>query len=581
MIFSPTSRHSWMRELLVLPSIAVAVLALYGGALDNWWCCDDTQILKHAINHQPYEYFFVPEAWRELIIYSLTPWLTFTFDVDHALFGLDPAGFYAHNLIAIALCAFLIYLIARQWVDGWHAAGGALFFLAGSPVAVASQQLMVRHYIEGLVFYLFALFLFIRGIRSVRPYYGWTAGIAFAIAASAKEIYLPLGFVPFLLPVSNFRQRVGMALPFLLVMLLYVPWRWYMLGDVVGGYTPAGELTRGDFGNAVRQFANIPGLLLTAPGVWLAGVVLVTPLILARNGNRWWMRLLLLVTPILLLAPLVPLARLPGLGTGSDRYFIAFWAAVTLGIAIALGRLARYRAAWVRSLSLLILAALATAAYSKARQVLGDLVPTLVEQHAQGIALASGGERDILYLTPAMPSWHVTGIIDLRNAMGKTEPSPLLVTDEMELAGVSLLNRRVLRYDPVTHALADITGQIPSIMAQWRKKLRASPLSVEMQYDGKMRTLGWQLGPDEVGSYVLLSNGGGTRVPSRGALRMDKRPDGCFRFRYDAPDGWIAYTPPLSLPPNGTQGLSRLSWKGEGERFAGAAQPPCRLEARQ
>ena len=91
--------------------------------------------------------------------------LTLSYDIDHALFGFSPAGFYVHNPVTIAVCAWLIYLIAKQWVDSWFGFGETLLFLVGSPIAVVSLQLMVRHYTEGLLFFLLAVFLFIRGIQ--------------------------------------------------------------------------------------------------------------------------------------------------------------------------------------------------------------------------------------------------------------------------------------------------------------------------------------------------------------------------------------------------------------------------------
>jgi hypothetical protein len=52
----------------------------------------------------------------------------------------------------------------------------------GSPIAVVSQQLMVRHYTEGLLFYLLTLWLVMRGLRSGQIRYGSFAGMTYAIA---------------------------------------------------------------------------------------------------------------------------------------------------------------------------------------------------------------------------------------------------------------------------------------------------------------------------------------------------------------------------------------------------------------
>jgi len=551
--------HAWRSIAPVFGVSMLVVLALYGGVLKGWWCCDDPQILKHAVTYSPWEYFSKPEAWRALIPYSLTPWLSLTYDLDHTIWGLNPLGYYAHNLVVIALCACLIHQISRQWVDMWHAVGGALLFLVGSPIMVASQQLMVRHYIEGLFFYLVALWLLIRELQQGTGRSGWLAGLAFAIAATAKELYLPLGFVPLLLPMGSFKKRLQVAWPLLLVMLLYVPWRWYMLGDVVGGYTPAGSLGRSDLTAALGQFANIPGLLLVAPWFGLSAVGLTTIFLLLKNKKNGWV--LLVVLPVLLLVPLIPLARMPGIGAGSERYFIVLWAVVSIGASVVLGRVAGGFVA--RLCTLAVLVVLVVSAWINTRQVRTRILPELQEQQVQGRALVTAGSRDVIYLTSAVATWYVSGIMDLRKDFGQTAPPPLLVADELDLDRVSLMDHRVMRYDHVSRTMIDITPSVPQITAEWRKKIRPASLTVAMEFDTGTKTMQWQLGPYGKGSYTLLPEGGRHPVPAQGALRMDKPPDNVFRFRYDAPEGWIAYTPPLHFVPAGSRSY-RVVWHGTG-----------------
>ncbi|HIJ80590.1 MAG TPA: hypothetical protein HPP76_02650 [Desulfuromonadales bacterium] len=540
-------------------SIVVTIM-LYGGALQRWWCCDDPQILKHALTYSPWEYFSKPDVWRAMVPYSLTPWLGLTYDLDHTLFGLNPTGYYAHNLLIIAACASLIYLIARQWTDDWHATGGALLFLVGSPVMTASQQLMVRHYVEGLFFYLVAIWLIMRALRLQTDQSGWFAGVAFAIAATAKELYLPVGFVPFLLPIGTFRQRLMVAWPLLLVMLLYVPWRWYMLGDVVGGYTPSGELGRSDFMNALGQFTTIPGMLLVMPWLGVSVVTVATLYLVFRSKKNWWALLLLISLPVLLLTPLIPLARMPGLGAGSERYFIVVWAAVSIGSAVVLGLIAARHTPGIRMATLTALLVLIGSAWLTAHRVAAHVLPTLYEQEVQGRALITSDGNDVIYLTPAVAAWYVTGIIDLRKLYGQTGPPPRLVADEFDLNEIPPVGRHILRFDHTHNTMADITAQVSHDLIKWRKNVRQAPLSVTMSYNTVTKSMNWQLGPYITGSYTFLLESGRQPVPPRGALRIDKPPDSnVFRFRYDDPDGWIAYTPPLRLDQN-----YRVSWHGTG-----------------
>jgi hypothetical protein len=542
--------------------------------LNNWWCCDDTQILWHAIQYSANEYFFVPEAWRSLNPYHFTPWLTLSYDIDYALFGFAPKGFYAHNLVVIVMCASLIYLIARQWVEDWYAAAGAMLFLAGTPVATASQLLMVRHYIEGLLFYLLALMMFTQGMRKKQARYGGLAGIAFAIAASAKEIYLPLGFVPLLLPLNNLRQRLNMAWPFFLVMLLYVPWRWYMLGEAIGGYAPAAELAQGGFVSLLAEFAKIPKLLWNPPGIGLGTLGLVAMIVLVWGRARGRMVLLLVALLLLLLLPLVPLARYPGLKGGAERYFVAMWATLALGVSVTLGLAGRDRPWWNRWVSFIVVAAVITPALSQSRSVLDSLALLHAEYRAHGMALASQSAQGIIFATPGIVPWYSQGMITLRSAMGTMEQSPLVVADESELAGLDLQGRRVLRYNPTSRTMEDITENIADMLTQWRRRLLSIPLTVAIEYSYESRVVHWKLSPSEAGRYTFLPAGGGGQIPipSQGALRIGKPLSGWFRYRYNAPDGGLAYTALLSLASHNNHGIARLSWQGMSDLFPNAAK---------
>lgn len=551
-MISVITRHSLPFAVFCLAVSVALTFALHGTALTAWWCCDDPAILKHALQYSPWEYFAVPSAWRALVPYSLTPWLSLSYDLDYALFGLDPAGYYVHNLLTTALCAWLIYLIARQWVGWLYAFGGSLLFLVGSPIMTAAQQLMVRHYLEGLLFYLLALWLIMRKLREGSDQRTeWLAGVAFAIATTAKEIYLPLGFVPFLLPLGTLRQRIRAAWPFLVVMALYVPWRWHMLGDIIGGYTPSAELGRNDLSAAVGQFANIPSLLLSWPWLGLSGLGFMIGLLAIKQLIAGRTYLLMASLPVVLLAPLIPLARHPGIGGGSDRYFIAFWAAFALGTAILSGLAATVRGSSVRIFSLVVMTALIISAWFHTRQVRAIQTPWIQEQSVQGKALVSAGSHDIIYLTPVVAVWYISGIVDLKQALGRTTPFPDLVSDEIDLYRLSRAGRRILRYDRTSQKMEDITTLVPQMLDQWRAKVRPVPLSVEMAFDGATKTMRWQLGPYTKGNYTMLPNYGRQPLPPQGALRMENPPDGRYAFRYDAPEGWIAYTPARTFVPAG------------------------------
>lgn len=568
-------RRFFDHPLAALACIGVATLALYAGSLRLWWCFDDPAILLHAWRYAPQEYFLAPKAWQALIPYSLQPWLSASYDLDLSLFGFRPVGFFAHHLLALALCAWCLQRVLAVWVGQGWALAGALLFLVGAPQAVAAQQLMVRHYVEGLLFYLLALWLVLRRLQGGHVANGWGAGLAFALAASAKEIFLPMGLLPFVLPVGNWRQRLRTAWPWLVVMVLYVPWRYHMLGELVGGYVPQGGLTGLQPGDVLAAFGQVPAMLWAWPVVGLCGLAATAVLGMAQVQGRWRATLLWAVPlPVLLLAPLLPLVRFPGLGPGSERYFMLPWAVLAGLSAVALGLAWR---TWPRPGPRLLLvaafAALLLPAWQAARLAQVPLTPLQAAHKALGMAVVHGQARDVLLGTSGVSTWFLQGLLDLRALMGQTGAPPHLASDESDLAGQDLAGARLLRYEPQGAAMRDVTAQQSQQQAAWRQRLRADvPLSVLAEYDTRLNALRWQLGPPAAGGFAFLSAGSALPLPPQGAIRRDTPPTGCFRIRLETADGGLVYSPLLQWPASSAGGgLVKVAWQGTGDAFTGPA----------
>ena len=569
----------WVLLLLMLPVTAV----LYGSTVNGWWCCDDSQLLKSAIKYSPWQYFTIPDVWREVVNSTLSPLDVLAYDIDLALFGAWPPAFYAHNLLSIALAGWAVYLVARQWTDrAGPAVAAGLLFLCGSPVAISSEQLMGRHYIEGLAAFLLAVYLYVRAAREQRPGLAAWAGVAYAISATAKEIFLPLGLVPFLLPVGPLKLRLRLGWPFLLVMLLYLPWRSYMLGHAFGGYQPAGSwLSLDTLQLVTRQLLGVPGWILTPWGVVAAGVALAWSAGLVPRQQRLAVLLGAAIVLGLLLMPLLALARHPGLNV--HRYFLTLWTAFALVVPLGLARLGAHSSAWLRAVPLGWAAVLAASAWVTTDRAVQAWRVLAREQAVQGQALVSANANTVVYLSPVAAGWSASGLIDLRPAVGAAGTPPLMVADEIELAGLSLAGKKVLRYSPERNQMMDITPEVPALLAQWRSRLMPATLSVVFEYDHNHHTIRWQVASDPaarltyLGSY--LGQIGRVELPLQSAMRIPpSHIDACFRLRLDRPDGGIAYTPALSLPPPDAQGLSRLRWSGAAAP-AHAAQPGCEIRA--
>ena len=144
------------------------VLLVNAGVIGANWRWDDSQILLHSHQYSFWQDFTRPEVWQQFSPANLTPWLIFSFEVDMILFGLNPTLFYLHQLLAIAAAAFMLYSCLRLWCLPVFAAAGAALFVLGLPTMLVAEQLMTRHYIEGLVFALVAVYAFVLYLRTAK-----------------------------------------------------------------------------------------------------------------------------------------------------------------------------------------------------------------------------------------------------------------------------------------------------------------------------------------------------------------------------------------------------------------------------
>ena len=216
-------------NIIFVTSLAFIVGLYMWSLIGASWRWDDTQILLFLIQNTPFEYLSRPAVWQQFSSANLTPWLLLSFEIDFALFEFKPIYFYLHQILALLIAAILLYACLRLWVNRHSALYGLILFLAGAPSMSVTQQLMTRHYIEGAVFFLLSVFLFVKYIRFPKMWFLLGSSSAYVLAISAKEIYVPLVVLLLFLPESNISNRIRALAPFVLISFLYILWRGYML----------------------------------------------------------------------------------------------------------------------------------------------------------------------------------------------------------------------------------------------------------------------------------------------------------------------------------------------------------------
>ena len=249
---SPVKRGTPTGPILASLALVAVVGMLYGNATRLWWTLDDFYCIRFLHEHAPLSYLFSPDLWRQHRMF--TPLLLLSYQADALAFGFRPQPFYVHQLAALAATAAALFCVLRLWLVPRVAFAAALLFLLGAPVVAWVPELLVRHYVEGLLCALLSVACFIACVRGKRPGLSLLSAALYFAAMLAKEVYVPLVALLLLLPEGDLRLRVRRARPHFVSLVVYLVWRYAMLGTFAGGY-----------GWTVRP-EELPGLGFALPG---------------------------------------------------------------------------------------------------------------------------------------------------------------------------------------------------------------------------------------------------------------------------------------------------------------------------
>ena len=538
-LFFPTHRTKDIAAWFVL---LVIVFTLYGSVINLWWTNDDPQILKQAIQYRPWQYFFSPKIWQELSWANLTPLVTLSFDIDIALFSLDPKMFYFHQLITIWLCSVMFYTVLRLWNPRFIAFIGASIFLIGSPVAVSSQQLMVRHYIEGLLLAELSFWLFVEGLRKDKIWMAWCSAFFYMAALSAKELYVPLVFLLLALPENNLKDRLKYSMPCLFIFFLYTGWRWGMLGTFIGGY---------GFFAETKYLLTLLYLLPQKVGSVLFGInplktnlivfgIFITLVIFLLR--RWQTVVFALWAGILTILPILPVSE-----SFPTRFAIVIWFMCIVLLAFAFRYLRKVQLIG-RILGVLLITVTLFYTLLHSRELWADNLRLSKRISMEGrFFLLKAKEYDLLR-QPAAEFHYFEGLVWLRKNYYGREKVAEWFYDDIYLCEKSLKGKRIWSYSETSHQVNDITQLIPDLKKNFCSTIKQdAPLSIRINYS--LPRFSWEFGPYNKGQYsiILRDDTAKYNLHRRGSLKIRLSEDILFRISYESPNGWITYSPYLPL----------------------------------
>lgn len=563
------------RNWLYLAAIVLVAVLLHGGGLDGHWRWDDPQILRQILEHGAFASFVEPGAYIQYQRGQLTPWLILSFQVDWWLFGPEPFGFYLHQLFAIALAAVLVFAVGRQWMGPELSFVAAMLFLAGPPLAYISEQLMTRHYIEGLVFALISLYLF-TGCLDRPSIRRWTVSvIGYLLAVTCKEVYVPFVLLLPFIPRGPVRARLRLLPPFFAVAVFYVFWRMFMLDNLIGGYEGAFAVDLPQYALAVAMaFLNIPGLLF--PAFFPVAILLCLAAVLSGViiGKASSLRLLYFAG--LMFAPLAPLVIVPGL-VAPDRYFLAPWTGLSFLIpCLAAKSIAGIdstpaKATAIRFLSGSLVIGLMCITLYESRQHLNQRVVPAAAQWDAHARFLLGHDSGVAYIPgPHVLAsfWFVTRINDILPHLKRRAELPAAILDPVMLEDTV---RPVYVYGGDCRCMEEAGQETLARYLAQIENVREEPLQIEMSWQQGSRAdvpspFRWKLGPWREGEYRLISRSvGNLLLPPEGFLpstlrEMQTSFAAPLIVKYTSPEGWSAYSPELSLDLTPDGRSAELFW---------------------
>lgn len=523
--------------------LCLVAVGLNYSVLSGGWRWDDTAHLLHVQSYSILNDFINPEIWQQFSPANLTPWLPLSYEVDLILFGLNVSLYYLHQLIALSTVAFALYYLLHFWTKKRFAFLGSCLFLTGAPVLVVAQQLMTRHYIEGLVFCLLSLIFFVLYLRQRSISLIVVSAFFYLLSVTAKEIYVPLVILIFFIPEQNIKTRLRAASAHIAIAILYAFWRAYMLDNLGGGYVDSSNyLSVAYITSVVATFLTFPGLLFG--GYWPIFVATFVTLmavyaIVARSNL-----LFSLIVAALILIPLVPLVSFPGILI-ADRYLLLPWTATCFAIAFYGDRvfafLENVRGNYL-SYSVYIVFSLVTAISI----ISGINVRTPVEEVGKEFDAHANFIWQNDNLMAFIPSgnllasyWFVTGLASFKSQITRGGTAPISIVDAIYLDPAI---PGLWRYDASCHCMRESEESVLDMISAHESNIVDNvPLQLDFEYQNGY--FSWEFGPYDDGQYHVVSDTIGViPAPRSGALRVNLDEGTPIYLRYTSPAGWVTYS---------------------------------------
>jgi hypothetical protein len=532
-------------------------IVLYRKVLRLFWTYDDPNILRTLFDFRLIDTFTNGRVWPQQLF---TPLMMAAFRGQLALFGMDHLpGWYAVHLGFAALTTLAVYAAVRPFLRPMPALSAAATFTAGVPFCSVVTQLSTVHYFIAIFFCALATIAYVVARRRSSVTAAMLSAGFYLLAMLAKEVAVPLPLLLLALPVKGTDGTNGTdgtdgtdgstspirpifypahwrwLIPHGVAGIIYFAWRYAVLGTFLGAYG-----WKIDAPEWPRLLVLLPWRIVQgAAGTgMILGLTLVALMLLAIAAGVRGRRniLLLLVAAIVVLGPMLPLAK-----EVNRRYVLVPWLALSIGCAAAAtGRTRRQAAVLLAVVPLLTLAA--------NRQEWRDEFALRLRLSDEARFFFFDIPPNGLLRSPAISTSTLSELNWLKTIHLGQPPGPSWFFDDIFLCSGGGEGRRVWEYQPGLRMMVETTPRMAGVARKHCSSIRpGAPLTATFHY--RKPALYWDLGPYSEGRYTaILGNGYQvSELPRRDALNLPGLDAVTLRIRYQSPQGWSTYSPDIPL----------------------------------
>jgi hypothetical protein len=532
------------KTLLVAPLLVIALAIIwifYIPLINNYFITDDIACIWFAATKSCGQILFSPEEYRGFSGSNFTPLVLLSFKIDWLLSGMEPRGYYIHNLISLLMTGCALFLFIRLYTGTLPALIGVMLFLLNPVVLSVFSWSSARHYMEGLFCALVSLSLFVRADRSGKV--SFLSGCFYLLSALFKEVYVLLPLIAVLLSKRSISERLKNTVPLWVGLCIYSAWRLWMLHGT-GGYPNADAL---GFKNALAGLYKITEIL----PVYLFGsyhallwIVMVAMVICLRIKRKIVIPAVLFV---ILLIPILPVASLSNLHFGWARYVFHICMFLTC-IGVLWGWETAQQRSWRRVAVIFVLITVTTLFLIRGYELKASIhEESLMARESTEEFLFSGKE----YIKTIQLAWFYDWMRDIQKYFYGKRIDTKIIPDKTLMQYASEERRQ------------EIKSQGYDIETDPEKELRKDVIEGTIQTEGYRIT--WDLGPYREGDYIIIRGRykglytDMTFVKKKGDYLFGKiYPDGqphVFHLRvvYRSPQGWEGITGDYKIEIPSTQ----------------------------